>query len=117
MMTNRKQMLTAAALSLLTFGAAAAGSRNFNFPYDKEVTACVAEVKERANYNDARRVQHRIVKERLSDLGYVFTINTSVFTNSTEIATREYTSYCVARGDKKPLRFEINELSDAERQR
>ena len=111
-MINRQQLLTtAAAITLLTIGAPAAASDNDKLAYDSEVKTCIAEVREHTNYKDATRVQHSVVKTMNTFIGYVFTIDTSVFTDSDEIAVREYASYCVARGDDKPVKFRIDEAS------
>ena len=118
-MINRHKLFTAAtAITLLVFGGNAAASDNGKLAYDREIKSCVAEVGNHANYNDATRVQHLVVKVKRQPgigprigIGYVFTINTSVFTDSDEIAIREYASYCVARGDDKPVKFRIDEIS------
>lgn len=118
-MTNRHRIFTAAtAITLLVFGGNAAAADNGKLEFDSEVRSCVAEVANHANYDDATRVQHLVVKvrrqpgigPRLGD-GYVLTINTSVFTDSDEVAVREYASYCVARGDDTLVKFRINEVS------
>ena len=111
-MINRQQILTtAAAITLLTIGAPAAASDNGKLAYDSEVNSCVAEVGNHANYNDATRVRHTVVKIENTFIGYVLTIDTDVFANSDEIAIREYASYCIAKGDDKPLKFRIREIS------
>ena len=111
-MFNRPQLLTAATtIILLIFGGPAAATDNGKPPYDSEVKSCVAEVGEHANYNDATRVRHTIVKIKNTTSGYVFRIGTSVFTDSDEIAVREYASYCVAKGDDKLVKFRIKEIS------
>ncbi len=118
-MIKQQQILTvAAAITLLTIGGPAAASDNEKLPYDSEVNSCVAEVGNHANYNDASRVLHIVVKVKRRPgigprvgIGYVFTIDTSVFTDSDEIAVREYASYCVARGDETLVKFRIDEIS------
>ena len=111
-MINRQQILTtAAAITLLTMGAPAAASDNDKLTYDSEVKSCVAEVGNHANYNDATRVRHNVVNIKNTFSGYVFTIDTDVFANSDEIAIRKYASYCIAKGDDKPVKFRIREIS------
>ncbi len=112
-MINRQQLLTAAtAITLLTIGGPVAASDNGKLAYESEVRSCVAEVGKHANYNDATRVRHTVVKVKpRTGIGYVFTIDTSVFTDSDEIAVREYASYCVARGDQTPVKFKIEKVS------
>ncbi len=118
-MINRPQILKAAtAITLLVFGGTAAASDNGELRYASEVKSCVAEVGNHANYHDAIRVRHTVVKVKMRPgigprlgIGYVFTIDTSVFTDSDEIAARKYASYCVARGDDKPVKFRIREIT------
>ena len=118
-MFDRQRILTAAtAITLLVFGGNAAASDNDKLEYDSEVKSCVAEVANHANYIDATRVQHLVVKVKRQPgigprigIGYVFTINTSVFTDSDDIAVREYASYCVARGNDTLVKFRIDEVS------
>ena len=111
-MINRQQILTtAAAITLLTIGAPAAASGNVKLAYDSEVKTCLAEVGGRANYEGATRVLHTVVKENRTGIGYVFTINTSVYTKSDDTAVRKYASYCVARGDDRLVKFRIREIA------
>ena len=111
-MINQQQILTvAAAITLLTIGGPAAASDNGNLAYDSQVKSCVAEVGSHANYNDATRIRHNVVKVQQTSIGVVFRIGTLVFTDSDEIAIREYASYCVAKGDHKPVKFRIREIS------
>lgn len=111
-MTKQQQILTAAAtITLLIFGGPAAASDNVKLAYASEVKTCVTEVGDHVNYKDATRVRHTVIKRKRTRIGYVFTIDTSIFTDSYEIAVREYASYCVARGDDKPLKFRIDEIS------
>ena len=112
-MINRQQILTTAAvISLLTIGTPAAASDNDRLAYDNEVKSCVAKVGDNANYNDATRVLHNVVKDRNTFSGYVFTIDTDVFANSDEMAIRKYASYCLAKGDDNVVKFRIHEISE-----
>ena len=111
-MINRPQILTAAtAITLLAFGGTAAASDNARIRYASEVNSCIAEIGDHANYDDATRVRHTVVVTRRTRIGYVFSIDTSVFIDPDKDAIREYASYCVARGDNKPVRFTIDEIS------
>ena len=110
-MINRQQILTtAAAITLLTIGGLAAASDNVK-AYASEVKTCVAEVRDHANYEGATRVLHTFVITRRTGRGYVFTIDTSVYTKSDDTAVREYASYCFVRGDDRLVKFRIDEVS------
>ena len=111
-MINRQQILTTSAtITLLIFGGPAAAFDNDKAAYDSEVKICVAEVGDHSNYDGAARVLHKVVMKKRTRIGYVFTIDTSVYTNSDDTAVREYASYCVARGDDRLVRFRIREIS------
>jgi len=111
-MIKQQQILAvAAAITLLTIGGSALAAYNDNLAIEREVNSCIAEISDHANYNDATRVRHFVVKIKNSFRGYVLTIDTNVFTNSDDIAARKYTSYCVAKGDDKPVKFRIDEIS------
>jgi len=60
---------------------------------------------------DASIVRHLVVLKKQTGIGYVFTIDTSVFTDSDETAARQYASYCVAQDDDTPVKFRIAEVS------
>jgi len=111
-MFKHQQLLTVAtAITLFTIGGPASATDNEKLAYDSEVKSCIVEVGEHANYDDATRVRHTVVKIKNTTIGYVFRIGTSVFTDSDEIAVREYASYCVARDDDKPVKFRIADKS------
>ena len=111
-MINRPQLLTAAAtITLLIFGGPATASDNIKPAYASEVKTCIAEVGDHANYEGATRVLHNVVITKRTRIGYALTIDTSVYTNSDDTAVRGYTSYCVARGDNRLVKFRIGEVS------
>ena len=111
-MINQQQILTvAAAITLLVFGGTAAASHNGKLAYASEVKTCIAEIRDHANYEGATRVLHTVVITKQTLIGYVFTIDTSVYTESDDTAVREYASYCFARGDNRLVRFRIDEVS------
>ncbi len=111
-MTNRQQLITAAAATiLLSIGGPAAASDDANIAFESEVNSCIAEINDRVNYTDATRVRHTVIKVKNTFIGYVFTIDTDVFANSDSETIREYASYCVAKDQNKPVKFRIDETS------
>ena len=104
----KKQLIlaAAAAITFASFGGAASAADS-KAEYADEVHSCVAEIGRHANYDEATRVRHTVDIVRETRLRYVFTIETSVFTDSDVTAEREYTAYCVARGSGEPLKFRI----------
>lgn len=109
-MTKQQHLMTAAAMLLLAGGPAAAAGEN-DIAFAKEVHSCIAEVNDHADYGNATRVRHTVVELKNTFAGYVLSIDTDVFADSDEIAVREYSSYCVAKGDSKPKKFSIDKVS------
>ena len=109
-MTKRNCLLSTAAALLLLAGPAAA-SDNGRITFAKEIESCIAEINDRADYNDATRIRHTVVEVKNTFAGYVLSIATDVFTDSDVTAVREYESYCVAKGDAKPKKFSINSVT------
>ena len=111
-MTNPQRLITAAmATFLLSIGGPASASDDGNVAFASEVNSCIAEINDHVNYNDATRVRHTVTKVENTFIGYVFTIDTDVFANSDSETIREYASYCVAKGQNKPVKFRIDEIS------
>ena len=108
-MNLRNQMITATAFLLLSGGSAIA-SDDYDVAFAKEVDACLAAVNEQVDYDDATRVRHNVVELQNTFSGYVLAIDTQVFTDTDEIAVREYASKCIAKDDGKPRKFSINKV-------
>ena len=81
---------------------------------DREIGMCVAEVGKRANYDDARRVVHKIIDIEQKNLAEQrISIETLVYTTDNDAWTREYASRCVTRGALKVVSFDISETETA----
>ena len=111
-MTKRPLTIAAAtAITLFAFGGSATASNLDKVQYASEVRSCIAEIADHADYVDATYVRHDVTNTRRSRRGYVFTIDTFVYTDSKDDAVREYASFCIARGENKLLKFTIDEIS------
>jgi hypothetical protein len=111
-MNKRQQILSAAtAITLFAIAAPATADELNEVRHRSEIKSCIAEVANNANYEDATRVRHMVVEKRRSRRGLVYTIDTSVFTDSDDLAAREYASYCIARGEDKLVKFTIDQVS------
>ena len=111
-MTNKHRIPSALLASTFLLIAATAVSAGDAFRGDKrEIESCIAEVNDRANYDDAKRIKHTVHRIRQSSHGVTLKINTDVFTTSSDTAVRKYTSSCVAKGDRKPFKFKISEIT------
>ncbi len=111
MMIKKLTVLAIAASVTFTAMSGAATAAGTSSDYVDEVESCVAEIGRHANYDGATRVRHTVLVVRESHRRYQFRIGTSVFTDSNDIAERQYTAYCVARSNGTPLRFRIEESS------
>ena len=111
-MSKRQQILSAAtAITLFAIAAPATAGDSNDARHLSEIKSCIAEVANNANYADATRVRHTVIEKRRSRRGFVYSIDTSVFTDSDDQATREYVSYCIARGEDTLVKFTIDEVS------
>ncbi len=112
-MIDRKKALstTMAAMSLLLLAgtASATTAEVSSNELDRAIQSCIAEVAQRANYDEASRVRHEVVKIEPALLGYALTIDTSVFAESDNVEVRQYTTHCVAYRDNKPWSFRIHQ--------
>jgi hypothetical protein len=78
-----------------------------NFEFSREVDSCVAAVTSRLDLGRATRVRHLVSNAKRTGIGYVLTIETAVFFDTSE---KNYEAYCVANGDSVPLKFHIEEI-------
>ena len=111
MIKQQQILLSVIATLLFATGGKAVASDNTAYAFDREVKSCIAEINDRANYEGAKRVRHTVVPLKNTFIGRVLTIETTVFSDSDESALRAYTSYCVAKGAEKPVKFKITEKS------
>jgi hypothetical protein len=100
-------LLPIAAIAIAFFAASNAEAGE-DLPFAAEVDSCVAAVNTHLDLGDASRVRHLVSNTKRTGIGYVLTIETSVFSASSE---RKYEAYCVARGASVPLKFRIEEIA------
>jgi hypothetical protein len=99
--------LLAAALALGVTGTGSVAVAAEKLAFAKEVDSCVAAVTSRLDLDRATRVRHLVSTAKQTGIGYVLTIETAVFFDSSE---KKYEAYCVANGDNAPLKFRIEEI-------
>jgi len=109
-MNTQATLATVAAITVLGLSMQASAATVDEIKYDSEVKSCVAEIRGHVNYDDASRVRHDVVLVKRKLVGYVMRIDTSIYTESADDATREYATYCVVNGNHKPMKFEISEI-------
>lgn len=82
-----------------------------SFPFEAEVQSCVAAVNARLDLENAHRVRHLVSDARRTGIGYVLTIETSVFADDgSDAGPKRYEAHCVARGDNDPSTFRIEQI-------
>lgn len=97
------------ATALFVFASQASAARAEWTEIDSEINSCVAVVADHANYSDANRVRHEVVRVKERRVGYKLTIETSVFSDGSDAPIRSYTTSCVVNGSNVPMKFSINE--------
>lgn len=110
-MFNRNKAIISITLAGLCVLASPAGAATVaETGVESEVNACVAEVRQRMDYNGATHVRHDIVAVERRKVGYTMKISTSVFGAAEGKAIRAYATECVVNGNNKPLHFDFNEV-------
>jgi len=99
--------LAGAALAIALTGAGSVAVAAEKLAFAKEVDSCVAAVTSRLDLDRATRVRHLVSTAKRTGIGYVLTIETAVFFDSSE---KKYEAYCVANGDNVPVKFRIEEI-------
>ena len=95
----------------LTFSSYASAADLADIGLEHEVNACVAEVRDHADFADAVRVRHDVVAIERRTVGYTMNITTSVYSDTDGEAIREYATTCIVNGNNKPLKFSIAKVS------
>ncbi len=95
----------------LTFSGYARAADLADIGLEHEVNACVAEVRDHADFANAVRVRHDVVAIERRIVGYTMNITTSVYGNADSEAIREYVTTCIVNGNNKPLKFTIAKVS------
>jgi hypothetical protein len=108
-MLNRNVLpgLLAATLALGLTAAGPVAAADEKLAFSKEIDSCVAAVTSRLDLDRATRVRHLVSNAKRTGIGYVLTIETAVFFDSSE---RKYEAYCVANGNNVPLKFRFEEI-------
>jgi len=78
---------------------------------ESTVKQCVAEVAEKANYDDAGRVRHVIDSKERRHSGHKLKIDTTVFGVDGSEVIREYATVCSVSDGAELRHFEIKEKS------
>ena len=116
MTTRSKPVFTLAVMAL--FGSVFAGdmavaSSNAEHRVDRQIQACVDEIREHADYASASRIVHSV--SRLNQRNAVeleIKVETVVYATDADAAVREYRVSCVTASLGDVVRFRINQSTD-----
>jgi len=111
MFNRNKAIISLTFASLYAFASPAGAATVAESGVEQEVTSCVAEVRDRLDYNGATHVKHDIVAIERRKVGYTLKISTSVFGQDEDEIIRAYAAECIVNGNNKPLAFNISEVS------
>ena len=101
-------------LGLSVVSDADASSNRSQFIEEEQLQACVSEIRQHANCDDASRVVHRI--SRLDQRNFwemEIRVTTSVYGNDESSAIREHAVSCITVTTGDVLRFRINSVGGA----
>lgn len=110
MINPNKVAISLTMIGLFAFAGAAGAATAAEAGIESEVNSCIAEVRERVNYDDATRIRHDVVAVERRTVGWAMRISTAVYGDSDSKAIRAYAATCVINGNNKPLRFAISEV-------
>jgi len=111
MFNTSKAVISLTLIGLFVFSIPAGAATVAESGVEDEVNACVAEVRERMDYNDVTRVRHDVVAIERRTVGYTLKISTSLYGEAESEAIRAYATTCVVNGNNKPLKFTFSETS------
>lgn len=111
---NTRNTLLALAVSLTAvpvFAAPVTINKHEQAQLDLEISSCIAELGNHANYAGASQVRHEVVVTKRRAVGHKLDIQTSVYSDSSDNAIRAYVTKCIVYRDNKPVKFKISETA------
>lgn len=111
MFNPSKAVISLTLIGLFVFSVPAGAATVAESGVADEVNSCVAEVRERLDYNDATHIRHEIVAIERRTVGYTLKISTSLFGEAEGEVIRAYATICIVNGNNKPLKFTFSEAS------
>lgn len=104
---------TAISLTLTgLFFMVASAQADYGYPEvapQEKIDLCVAEIAERANYEEADHVRHEVTSRARATIGYTLNINTLVYGEDDGQLIREYRTTCAVSNRPEPVAFKIRE--------
>ena len=80
-------------------------------PPSESIDACLAEIRENADYSQAGKVRHDLRQFGHRSLAYKLRIATAVYDEAGEKVIREYSTKCIVYGGDEPVFFKIEETN------
>ena len=81
-------------------------------PPEETIEACVAEIRNSADYRGAGKVRHDLTEIGFRSLAYKLRISTAVYDETGKNVIRAYATKCIVYGDAKPVYFDIEATRD-----
>jgi hypothetical protein len=78
---------------------------------ESSINLCVAQIGEKANYEDAVRVRHEVDSKARRISGHKIYVTTTVFGVDGDDAIREYATVCSVSDESETRKFKIKEKS------
>lgn len=109
------KIVKAAALTSLAIATLVVSANAFALPGlseqapESSVNLCVAQIGEKANYDDAVRVRHEVDSKARRISGHKIYVTTTVFGVEGDDAIREYATVCAISDDAETKKFKIRE--------
>ena len=107
------KLKTTGTLALMgMFFATTAAQADFGNPdiaSQEKIDLCVAEIDERANYDEANYVRHEVQSKARATIGYTLNISTMVYDESEGQLIREYRTLCAVSKRPEPVAFKMRE--------
>ena len=110
---NALLALTVSLMAVLVFATPVTINKHEQAQLDLEISSCIAELGNHANYADASQVRHEVVVTKRRTLGHKLDIQTSVFSESSDDVIRAYVTKCIVYRDNKPVKFKFSETDAA----
>jgi len=111
MFNTSKAVISLTLIGLFVFSIPAGAATVAESGVEDEVNSCVAEVRERMDYNEVTRVLHDVVAIERRTVGYTLKISTSLYGEAEGKVIRAYATTCIVNGNNKPLKFTFSETS------
>lgn len=108
-MKHLKQAVTATVAGLVVSGGAFAMPGFSEQAPPRSVEACVAQISQNANYDNAARVRHEVDSQERRVGGHTIKVETTVYGDDGAEVIREYATLCAVTDKQETKKFRMKE--------